>query len=94
VSLAATEEMSWKIGFADTGPGMTPLQLEKMFEPFQSGFAGGTGLGLAICYQIVRAHEGNISVRSTPGQGTEFILELKRAAAAESAAAAGKGIHG
>ena len=97
VSLAAAGA-NWRIGFTDTGPGMSPQQMEKMFEPFQSGFAGGTGLGLAICYQIVKAHEGNIAVHSAPGQGTEFVLELKRAAAPVAAlpqaAAAGKGING
>ncbi len=97
VSLAPADTC-WRIAFADTGPGMTPQQLEKMFEPFQSGFAGGTGLGLAICYQIVQAHEGNIWVRSASGEGTELVLELKRAAepamVAQGAAAAGKEVHG
>jgi len=66
----------WQIGFADTGAGMTPQQTEKIFEPFQSSFAGGTGLGLAIVYQIMQAHEGKVWARSKPGQGTTFILRL------------------
>lgn len=68
----------WRVHFADTGPGMTGAQLEKIFEPFQSEFYGGTGLGLAIVYQIVQGHEGKISVRSAQGRGTEFMLQLKR----------------
>ncbi len=68
----------WEIGFADTGTGMTPRQTEKVFEPFQSTFEGGTGLGLAIVYQIVQAHEGKVWARSRPGQGTTFILKLRR----------------
>ena len=68
----------WQVGFADTGPGMTPQQTEKIFEPFQSNFEGGTGLGLAIVYQIVQAHEGKVWARSKPGQGTTFILRLRR----------------
>jgi|SRR5580704_9434704 len=67
----------WQISFADTGTGMTPQQTEKIFEPFQSNFAGGTGLGLAVVYQIVQAHEGRIWARSKPGQGTTFILRLR-----------------
>ena len=57
---------------------MTPQQIEKIFEPFQSNFEGGTGLGLAIVYQIVQAHEGKVFARSKPGQGTTFILRLHR----------------
>jgi two-component system, NtrC family, sensor histidine kinase PilS len=68
----------WQISFIDTGTGMTPQQVEKIFEPFQSNFEGGTGLGLAIVYQIVQAHEGKVWARSKPGQGTTFVLRLRR----------------
>ena len=68
----------WQVGFADTGTGMTPQQTEKIFEPFQSNFEGGTGLGLAIVYQIVQAHEGKVWARSKQGQGTTFVLRLRR----------------
>jgi two-component system sensor histidine kinase PilS (NtrC family) len=77
---AAVEALGedWQISFADTGSGMTPQQVEKIFEPFQSDFEGGTGLGLAIVYQIVQAHEGKIWARSKPGQGTTMVLRLHR----------------
>jgi len=68
----------WQISFADSGTGMTPQQSEKIFEPFQSNFEGGTGLGLAVVYQIMQAHEGKVWARSKPGQGTTFILRLRR----------------
>jgi len=68
----------WQITFADTGIGMSPQQTEKIFEPFQSNFEGGTGLGLAVVYQIVQAHEGKVWARSKPGQGTTFVLRLRR----------------
>jgi two-component system, NtrC family, sensor histidine kinase PilS len=68
----------WQVSFIDTGMGMTPQQIEKIFEPFQSNFEGGTGLGLAIVYQIVQAHEGKVWARSKPGQGTTFVLRLRR----------------
>jgi two-component system sensor histidine kinase PilS (NtrC family) len=79
------EEMGedWEISFADTGPGMTPRQTEKIFEPFQSEFEGGTGLGLAVVYQIVQAHDGKVWARSKPGQGTTFVLRLHKAGVGE-----------
>lgn len=76
----AQHESDWEFTFADTGPGMSPEMIEKIFEPFQSGFEGGTGLGLAIVYQIVQAHEGKVFARSKLGQGCTFVLQLKRAA--------------
>jgi signal transduction histidine kinase len=75
----------WQINFADTGPGMTRQLVEKIFEPFQSQFEGGTGLGLAIVYQIVQAHEGKVWARSKLGEGSVFVLRLRRAVVAESA---------
>jgi two-component system sensor histidine kinase PilS (NtrC family) len=73
-------DADWQFSFADTGPGMSPQMVEKVFEPFQSQFEGGTGLGLAIVYQIVQAHEGKVFVRSKQGQGCTFVLRLRRAA--------------
>jgi signal transduction histidine kinase len=98
VSLSAGEGV-WRISFRDSGPGLTSAQIEKIFEPFQSQFEQGTGLGLAIVYQIVQAHEASISVRSTPGEGAEFILGVRRQGAEApvrlpSAIAAGKAAHG
>lgn len=79
VSLESSGE-DWQVNFADTGPGMSPQQTEKIFEPFQSQFEGGTGLGLAIVYQIVQAHDGQVWARSKQGQGTTFVLRLKKSA--------------
>ncbi|HTG88298.1 MAG TPA: ATP-binding protein, partial [Pyrinomonadaceae bacterium] len=64
-----------RIAFSDTGRGMTPDQVEHLFEPFSST-TGGTGLGLSIVYQIIRDHGGTINVRSREGQGTTITVEL------------------
>lgn len=94
VSVSQVDD-DWRIAFRDTGPGMRPQQLEKIFEPFQSEFSGGTGLGLAIVYQIVQQHEGKISVQSELGKGTELSVRVKRMAPqAALAAAAGEVAHG
>jgi len=87
VSLEQSGE-DWQINFADSGPGMSRQLVEKIFEPFQSQFEGGTGLGLAIVYQIVHAHEGKVWARSKLGEGSVFVLRLRRTVVAEKVAAA------
>jgi len=95
-TLTATVETlgdDWQVSFNDTGTGMTPQQIEKIFEPFQSNFEGGTGLGLAIVYQIMQAHEGKVWARSKPGQGATFVLRLRRLDAERTvSASAGKAV--
>ena len=66
------------VALSDTGVGFDEAQLEKLFEPFQAGFANGTGLGMAIVYQIVQGHSGSLRVDSAPGQGTRFLIDLPR----------------
>jgi two-component system sensor histidine kinase PilS (NtrC family) len=78
VSLDSHEDR-WRICFHDTGTGISPQLIEKIFEPFQSGFEGGTGLGLAIVYRIIQAHEAQITVTSEPGKGTTFTLLFRQA---------------
>jgi two-component system sensor histidine kinase PilS (NtrC family) len=64
------------LSFRDQGRGMGREEQRRIFEPFQSGTPMGTGLGLAIVYRIVRDHRGDITVRSTPTQGTEVEVRL------------------
>jgi two-component system sensor histidine kinase PilS (NtrC family) len=65
-----------RITIEDTGRGMSPDQVEQLFEPFSTSTTGGTGLGLSIVYQIVRDHNGVIYVRSRQGKGTTITIEL------------------
>jgi len=75
VSLAEVDGNRLRLSFSDTGCGMTPEQVERLFEPFTST-TGGTGLGLSIVYQIIRDHSGTINVRSRQGEGTTITIEL------------------
>lgn len=77
----------------DSGSGIAPESLPKIFEPFfstksgpdESG-KGGTGLGLAACKEVIDAHHGRIRVESSVGVGTAFIIRLPVADAAQAAA--------
>jgi two-component system NtrC family sensor kinase len=61
----------------DTGCGMTPDQLGRIFEPFYSTKgARGTGLGLAVIWGILDSHNGTIDVASEPGRGTTFTVHI------------------
>jgi len=63
-----------KVSFADKGCGMTPLQIEKIFDPFVSYRDNGVGLGLAIVSQTVKLHQGSLKVESEAGRGTRFEI--------------------
>ena len=64
------------MAIADTGRGIPPEDLGRVFEPFFSTKRGGTGLGLAIVHQIVESHGGEIAVESTERVGTTFRITL------------------
>jgi two-component system NtrC family sensor kinase len=65
----------------DTGMGIAPEDVAKIYDPFYTtkGVGRGTGLGLAVSYGIVQEHSGHISVESTPGRGTTFRITLPTA---------------
>lgn len=65
-----------KIVFKDSGPGIPPEDIGKIFYPFYTTKEGGTGLGLSIVYRIIEEHNGTIRVDSMHGRGTAFELEL------------------
>jgi signal transduction histidine kinase len=66
------------IEVADTGTGLTPEECERIFTPYYTSKKDGTGLGLAIVQSIVSDHGGRVRVRSEPGHGTTFVIELPR----------------
>ena len=72
---------AYELRVTDNGPGMSPEEVRRAFEPFfrgeQARSVPGTGLGLAIVKRIVEASGGTISVDSQPGRGTTFVVTLR-----------------
>jgi two-component system NtrC family sensor kinase len=77
---ASTVDSDVLITVSDTGHGISPEDLRRIFEPFYTtkGRGKGTGLGLAICRQLTAALGGSISVQSQPGKGSTFYVRLPR----------------
>lgn len=84
IQLLPWEEKGYKICVKDTGMGIKSSEIPRIFERFyrvdkaRSRVSGGTGLGLAIVKHLVEAHQGEITVTSTEGKGSEFCLFLFR----------------
>jgi C4-dicarboxylate-specific signal transduction histidine kinase len=72
----SNEKGSPVISVKDNGAGIDVEALEKIFIPFFSTKKTGSGIGLSLSKQIMRQHEGNITVKSTLGEGTEFLLRF------------------
>jgi len=72
------KEKSVTIEVSDNGRGVNPEVAEKIFDPFVTDrqTAGGTGLGLSVTYNLVKAHDGDITFKTKPGQGTKFTITL------------------
>ena len=71
---------SWCVHIIDTGPGMTPEMLKKVFTPYFTTKSGGSGLGLPTTKRLIEEHGGTIEVYSEPGRGTDFVIAVPRAA--------------
>jgi two-component system NtrC family sensor kinase len=65
-----------EIEFSDTGHGIVPENLEKLFQPFFTTRAKGIGLGLAVSKKIIDQHKGKIQINSDLGKGTTFTISL------------------
>ena len=65
-----------KISVQDNGCGMTEDQMSKIFEPYYTTKSSGTGLGLTVLFKIMKQHGGDVTVHSTQGEGSEFILQI------------------
>lgn len=86
VQLESREECSGTLGtdirapvclrVADSGPGVPPEEVARIFDPFYSGRIGGSGLGLAVVHRAVEAHRGAVFVEEGPEGGAEFKIFL------------------
>ncbi len=81
LSTSVRDDDTLTIEIADTGIGIAPENVAKIYDPFftTKGVGRGTGLGLAVTYGIVQEHSGHISVESLPGHGTTFRITLPTA---------------
>lgn len=75
ISGGSADGRAW-VAVADSGTGIAPENLPRIFEPGFSTRAGSPGLGLAVCKTILEQHRGTIEVSSQPGHGTTFTLKL------------------
>jgi len=64
------------VAVRDSGPGLNPESLERLFEPFYTTKPGGMGMGLSICRSIVEGHEGRIWATANVPQGASFQFSL------------------
>jgi signal transduction histidine kinase len=79
------EEHDVFVSVKDTGPGIEPSALERIFDEFEQSSAGtrqrtGTGLGLSITRRLVHQHSGTVRAESVLGEGSTFLIRLPRAA--------------
>jgi signal transduction histidine kinase len=75
----STEERQVRFEVADSGPGISPQNVPRIFDQYWKGAGNGTGLGLFIARSIARAHRGDLWVKTEPGAGATFIFTLPRA---------------
>lgn len=83
-----------EIRVSDTGVGIPPEHLAKIFDLYFTTKAAGTGIGLSLVYRTVQLHNGDIDVESRPGSGTSFIIRMPRAHATGATAQSGSAARG
>jgi len=76
ISTEVTDEGWSRVSVADTGPGIAPEVLERLFQPFMTTKAQGMGVGLSISRSIIEAHGGRIWAEANPGGGALFRFTL------------------
>src|SRR4051794_26885951 len=78
IAAAARPGRKIEVRFEDTGVGISPEQLPKIFDLYFTTKPQGSGIGLSLVYRTIQLHDGEISVESVPGRGTTFRLLLRQ----------------
>ncbi len=78
MGVAPTKDGRVEIRVADTGIGIAPENLAKIFDLYFTTKQAGTGIGLSLVYRTVQLHNGDIDVESTPGVGTTFVIKMPK----------------
>jgi signal transduction histidine kinase len=79
ISASPTKDGRVEMRISDTGVGIPPENLAKIFDLYFTTKETGTGIGLSLVYRTVQLHNGDIDVESTPGSGTTFIIKMPKA---------------
>ena len=79
IACAPTKDGRVEIRVSDTGVGIAPENLAKIFDLYYTTKQTGTGIGLSLVYRTVQLHNGDIDVESTPGAGTTFVIKMPKA---------------
>jgi len=79
MGVGPTKDGRVEIRVVDTGVGIAPENLAKIFDLYFTTKPSGTGIGLSLVYRTVQLHNGDIDVESTPGVGTTFVIKMPKA---------------
>ena len=80
IAAAAAPQRRVAIAFEDTGVGIPPESLQRIFDLYYTTKDEGSGIGLSLVYRTIQLHDGEIEVQSVPGRGTTFRILLRQAA--------------
>lgn len=72
------DEHEIRVEFADSGNGITPDKMTRIFDPFKSFRPGGTGIGMMIIQRVLRSHGAKLELQSIPGKGTVLVVVFPR----------------
>jgi signal transduction histidine kinase len=82
IGAASSKDGRVEIRVSDTGVGIPPENLAKIFDLYFTTKQSGTGIGLSLVYRTVQLHNGDIDVESTPGVGTSFVIKMPKSSGA------------